>query len=188
MGFIPKPQPIECNVPMRSWSELRLPFNWSISSISRIRMPSLGSLYLSENPLTELPWADLTGLYYLYAERSGLVIGDFRQLISLNYAALNYCPSLQSIDASGLPELNLLDASFCSSLQTVNLANCYSLAFVYLPYCNLDQAAVDGVLAQLVANGATNGTVSLDFNAAPSFMGDISISILSSRGWSISNS
>lgn len=58
---------------------------------------------------------------------------------------------------------------------------------VYAQECALSQAAVDAILAQLVANGQSNGSCVLSdgTNAAPSAAGAADAATLVSRGWTV---
>ena len=99
-----------------------------------------------------------------------------------------YSPDLVEVDAHGNTSLCDLDLYYCESLVWMDLLGCIYLEAIYAYGCALPQAAVDQVLADLVANGTANGYLQLNGpgNAPPSNPGGIALkNILISRGWTV---
>jgi len=167
MPYIQEPIPVVSDPPMREWYMLQLPWSGEVTEIRRLNMPDLQELYCDGNPLTALPWDELQNLYSCYA-------GD------------NY--DLETVDAHDMPNLGDIDVYYCQSLTTLDISGCTNLSYIYAYGCAFDQAMVDQLLADLVANGATNGylRISSGSSAPPSDPDGLALkAILIDRGWSI---
>lgn len=73
-----------------------------------------------------------------------------------------------------------------NDLTALTLTGCMTINNLNANNNNLDAAAVDGILAQLVASGVRNGTVNLTLNAGPTEVGVGHIATLRGRGWTCS--
>ncbi len=133
--------------------------------------------------------ADLTG----YSNLVNAVIGPSPPTSILT---LTGCTALQTLDFnnSGIQVLNATPSpSLVSLLAGVNPLNSLNVTGLTLltnliaPTCLLNQAALDGILAALVTNGASNGNCVLNGagNGTPSAAGLASKAILVSRGWTV---
>jgi len=110
-------------------------------------------------------------------------------LTSLDLTALS---NLTTLDCSGNP-ITGLDLSSCSHIATVycngtnissiNITGLTPLRFLDVHSSQLSAAAVDGIFAALVANGAAGGTVDTTSNTAPTVAGLADIATLISNGW-----
>ncbi len=96
--------------------------------------------------------------------------------------------ALISVDAYGVTSLFNLDLYYCENLSTINVSGCTRLQYIYAYGGALSQAAVDQLLRDLVANGVTDGylTLAAGNNAPPSADGLAAKAILLSRGWTVS--
>ena len=96
--------------------------------------------------------------------------------------------SLVSVDAHGNTSLSDLDVYYCQSLAYLDVTGCTSLRYIYAYGCAFDEAMVDQLLADLVANGTTGGYLQLrgGTNAPPSDPDGLALkAILLDRGWTI---
>ena len=115
-------------------------------------------------------------------------------LMSIN---LTGCVSLSRLCLEGC-NLEELDLSTCVGLEDLRAAvnprladitwptTADSLWHVNLSNNNLDQESVDSVLITLAGHSVSGGSVNLTNNVAPSAAGTEAVSVLLSRGWSVS--
>lgn len=182
MPYMP-PLPLIESVPaMKDWTELSLPYG--TTELRRVRLPQLVRLYAYGCPLTTLPWSDLSKIGDISLGDLELDTLDVWQLPLLEYCAISYCSPLTTIDAHGLDVLAYFTIESCNNIESIDLSGCPNLTNVALYYSGHPAAVVDQVLADLVANGATNGYFYSYSNAAPSNpTGQGYVTILASRGW-----
>jgi hypothetical protein len=72
-----------------------------------------------------------------------------------------------------------------NSLTAVTLTGCSGAGNIDLSSNNLNQSAVDGVLATVASWGTSGGTLNLSSNAAPSSAGTANQTTLVGRGWTV---
>lgn len=95
--------------------------------------------------------------------------------------------SLTTLDVSGCANLSVLSCSD-NSLTTLDVSGLTNLYFLGCDNNSLNQAAVDQVLADMVANNYTGGNskyIDLRNNAAPSASGLASKATLEGRGFTV---
>jgi hypothetical protein len=80
--------------------------------------------------------------------------------------------------------LSLLMAG--NTITGVDLTLAVNTNDVNLSNNNLDQESVDSVLITLAGHSVSGGSVNLTNNVAPSAAGTAAVSVLLSRGWSVS--
>ena len=183
-----KTEPIIAHPPIEQWYMLQLPWSGEVQRLDGINMPNLYELYCDYSPLTTLPWNDIQNVY-----RLGIYGCQFETLELWRMPNLGYCYagsnySLASVDAHGNTSLKTLDVSYCQSLAYIDITGCTSLRYVYAYGCALDEAMVDQLLADLVANGVTDGYLQLagGTNSPPSDPDGLALkAILLDRGWTI---
>ena len=116
----------------------------------------------------------------------GLATIDFTGCTSLTYADI-FNNGLTGVTLTGATALEYLDASSSPGMTTVDISDNVLLLNVYFTDGALDEANVDGVLADLDAAGLSNGEVDLSggTNSAPSAAGLTSKSNLEGKGWTV---
>lgn len=176
--------PIESNPPLKNWTALALPYGEGIAALNHIRMPQLHYLDLAENPLVTLPWTELPALITLVASYSGLETLQLWQLPSIQTVSADACWALYWIDAHNCSALISLSATDCSLLADIDISGCLQLTYLQLSGCNLIDTTVDGILYQLVANGAIDGMLDLS-GSDPPLLGIPNRNILITRGWTV---
>ena len=93
---------------------------------------------------------------------------------------------MTALDISNCPNLTTIDFGYNSpSITSINLANCPNLSTVILWGNPLNNTIVNSMLAQLVQNGKTGGTLYASQAAAPTGAGLTDKATLESRGWTI---
>lgn len=93
---------------------------------------------------------------------------------------------MTALDVSNCPNLTNIDFSYNSpSITSINLANCPNLTSITLWGNPLNNTIVNSMLAQLVQNGKTGGTLLAISSAAPTGAGLTDKATLESRGWAI---
>jgi hypothetical protein len=181
-------EPLIAHPPMEQWEVLHVSSENGVRRLDGLAMPKLLELYADGNPLTTLPWNDLRNLQYLAVTVCDLTELPLWRLPNLRHCWAGSNPDLVEADAHGITSLCDLDLYYCESLVWMDLLGCTSLEEIYGYGCALPQAAVDQVLADLVANGTANGYLQLNgpYNAPPSNPGGIALkNILISRGWTV---
>jgi hypothetical protein len=121
------------------------------------------------------------GLRELYATSSALAAlpalsGTALQILEVANCGVSALPTLPAT----LTRLGI-DANGIASVPTIPVAT----TDVSAGSCGWNAAKVDSLLAQLVANGQSNGTVNISGNALPSAAGVTSKNTLISRGWTV---
>jgi len=188
MPYVQEPMPIVSKPPMREWSMLQLPYGGGITEITHINMRGLQELYCDDNPLTTLPWDELRNLYFLGIYYCAFVRLDLWQAPNLGYVYAGDNYNLVTVDAHGNTSLNNLDVYYCQSLVHLDITGCTNLRYIYAYGCAFDEAMVDQLLADLAANGVTNGYLRINGggSAPPSDPDGLAIkAILIDRGWNI---
>jgi len=183
-----KTEPIISDPPMEQWYMLQLPWSGDVQRLDSINMPNLIELDCDYNPLTTLPWNDIQNVYHL-----GIYSCQFEMLELWRMPNLGYCyaganNSLVSVDAQGNASLDTLDIYYCQSLAYLDVTGCTSLRYIYAYGCAFDEAMVDQLLADLVANGVTDGYLRINggTSAPPSDPDGLALeAILLDRGWTI---
>ena len=174
------------DAPMSRWPRIYIDTNIGLTRITGINMPNLSSLIITSNPLTHLPYHDMTGLDYLFI--TGAVLGgvDISSMPKLGVCVLRQC-GLVYADAKDHPTVHTLHVDSNSDLAWLDVSGCGALDYLRANNCNLPQSQVDQILADLVANGLHYGEVHLDGgnNAAPSQAGIDNANILAGRGWDV---
>ena len=188
MPYIQEPIPVVSEPPMREWYMLQLPWSGEVTEIRRLNMPGLQELYCDGNPLTDLPWDELQNLYYLSVYDCAFVTLDLWQMPNLYscYAGDNY--DLETVDAHDMSNIGDLDLYYCQSLTTLDISGCTNLGYIYAYGCAFDEAMVDQLLADLVANGTTGGYLRINSgsSAPPSDPDGLALkAVLIDRGWNI---
>ncbi|HRR86588.1 MAG TPA: hypothetical protein P5316_16375 [Phycisphaerae bacterium] len=188
MPYIQEPLPVVSTPPMREWTLLQLPYDGSITEIKHINMRNLQEMYCDYNQMTTLPWDELQNLYYLGIYNCAFITLELWQMPNLYscYAGDNY--NLESVDAHDMPNLGDLDIYYCQSLTNLDVSGCSNLRYIYAYGCAFDEAMVDQLLTDLVANGTTNGYLQVNgpYNSPPSNPDGVALkNILISRGWSV---
>lgn len=116
----------------------------------------------------ELILSSCTALTTIYSQNNSIVALDVAGCTALTYLdCLNN--DITTLDVSGFP----LTALYCNdnSLTALDVSGCTSLTILNCYNNSLDETAVDLVLADLVANGASYGQCDITGNAAPSAAG-----------------
>ncbi|NLE59418.1 MAG: hypothetical protein GX616_13735 [Planctomycetes bacterium] len=188
MPYIHEPMPIVSTPPMREWYMLQLPWSGEVSEIKHVNMRNLQELYCDYSQLTTLPWDELKNLYYLGIYGCYFTSLELWQMPNLYscYADENY--GLVWVDAHDLANLGDLNLYYCQSLTDLDVSGCSNLRYIYAYGCAFDEAMVDQLLADLVANGTTNGYLQMNgpYNSPPSSPDGVALkNILISRGWSV---
>lgn len=188
MPYIQEPMPIVSTPPMREWYMLQLPWSGEVSEIKHVNMRNLHELYGDYTPLSSLPWDELENLNYLAIYGCNFTSLELWQMPNLYscYASENY--NLTEVDAHGNTNLSDLDVAYCQSLTWIDLSGCTNFYYLYAYGCTLPQAAVDQVLADIVANGNTGGYLQMNgsYNAPPSDPDGLAMkAILIDRGWNV---
>ena len=183
-----KMEPIISDPPMEQWSMLQLPWSGGVRRLDGINMPNLQELYCDGNPLTNLPWGDLKNLNFL-----GIYNCQFQTLelwrlssVSYVYAGDNY--DLFSVDAHDNTSLNNLDVYYCTLLADLDISGCTSLRYIYAYGCAFDELLVDQILADLIANGVSDGYLRINggTNSPPSDPDGLAMmAVLIDRGWNV---
>lgn len=188
MPYIQEPMPVVSDPPMHEWTLLQLPYDGSVTEITHMNMRNLQEMYCDYTPLTSLPWDELGTLNYLSIYGCAFVTLDLWQAPNLAYVYAGDNYELVTIDAHGNPTLNNLDVGYCNLLANLDISGCTNLRYVYASGCAFDEALVDQLLADLVANGVTNGYLRINSgtSAPPSDPDGLALkAILIDRGWSI---
>ena len=81
--------------------------------------------------------------------------------------------------------ININNNSFGNASPLVRIEIPAGVGYLALNNCSLTEAEVDDYLAQLVANGQSNGVVILTQNVAPSATGAAHAATLVARGWTV---
>ncbi len=188
MPYIHEPLPVVSKPLMRDWTLLQLPYDGSVTEITHMNMRHLQEMYCDYNSITSLPWDELGNLYYLGIYGCMFQTLDLWQAPNLGsvYAGDNY--DLVTVDAHDNTSLNDLDLSYCPSLTTLDISGCTNLGYIYAYGCALDEAMVDQLLADLVANGVPNGYLQISggTSSPPSDPDGLALkAILIDRGWTI---
>ena len=183
-----KMEPIISDPPMEQWSMLQLPWSGGVRRLDGINMPNLQNLYCDGNPLTNLPWGDLKNLNFL-----GIYNCQFQALelwrlpsVSYVYAGGNY--DLLLVDAHDNTSLNNLDVYYCTSLTDLDISGCTSLRYIYAYGCAFDEMLVGQLLADLIANGVSDGYLQINggTNSPPSDPDGLAMmAVLIDRGWTV---
>jgi len=188
MPYIHEPMPVVSKPSMRDWTLLQLPYDGSVTEITHMNMRNLQEMYCDYNPLTTLPWDELGNLYYLGIYGCAFVTLDLWQAPNLGYVYAGDNYDLVTVDAHDNTTLNDLETSYCPLLANVDISGCTSLRYIYAYGCAFDEAMVDQLLADLVANGTTNGYLRINSgsSAPPSDPDGLALkAILIDRGWNI---
>ena len=183
-----KMEPVIAHPPMEQWYVLQLPWSGNIERLDGINMPNLSDLYCDHNQLTTLPWDDLQNLYYL-----GIYACSFETLELWRIGNLYSCWAgdnydLVSVDAHDMQNLSSLDIYYCQSLTYLDVSGSTNMRYIYAYGCAFDEAMVDQLLTDLIANGTTNGYLRINggTSAPPSDPDGLALkAILIDRGWSI---
>ena len=188
MPYIQEPMPVVSKPQMLEWTLLQLPYDGSVTEITHMNMRNLEEMYCDYNPITSLPWDELGSLYYLGIYGCAFVMLDLWQAPNLGYVYASDNYDLVTVDAHDNTSLNDLDVSYCPLLTTIDISGCSNLGYIYAYGCAFDQAMVDQLLADLVANGTTNGylRITSGSSAPPSDPDGLALkAILIDRGWNI---
>jgi len=189
MPYIHEPMPVVSKPSMRDWTFLQLPYGGSVTEITHMNMRNLQEMYCDYNPLTKLPWDELGSLYYLGIYGCMFETLDLWKAPNLGYVYASDNYNLVTVDAHDNTTLNNLDLYYCESLTTLDIIGCTSLRYIYAYGCAFDDGAmVDQLLADLVANGVTNGYLRINggTSAPPSDPDGLALkAILIDRGWNI---
>ena len=192
-------------VPFIGRTQLDVEMQSPITSLDVSRLATLVNLNVgADTSLASLNVSGLTALQFLVADGHNLTALDLSGLTALIEADAFTGP-LITVNATGCGALNTLELqgnaltaitlAGCAALQTlelysnnftsIDLGGLAALLTVDLSYNALDQASVDGVLADLAANGLSDGYLDLSAgtNATPSIVGAASAATLTSRGW-----
>ncbi len=188
MPYIAQPLALESTPAMSEWTNLQLPTSGEITAIEHIRMPKLVQMQCDYSQLATLPWPELKSLQLLGVYGCKFVTLELWQLTNLYacYAGDNHL--LTTVDAHDAAHLTDLDVGYCTALLELDVLGCASLQYIYAFGAALPEATVDQLLADLVANGASDGYLQVNGpgNAAPSSPdGMASQAILVNRGWTI---
>jgi hypothetical protein len=135
---------------------------------------------------TQATFVGCTALERIKAFDSSIATLDFTGCVALTYAGV-YSNALTTLTTTGASALAFLDASTNPSLASVDISSNIAITTLYLSGCALDQANVDGVLADLDSAGLSNGEVDLSAgtNSAPSAAGLTSKASLEGKGWTV---
>lgn len=188
MPYIQQPMPIVADPPMHEWNFIATPWDGSLNEISHINMPHLAEIYLDYSGITSLPWDEMPSMQYLSIYGCNFTTLELWQMPNITYVYGSYNANLVTVDAHDSTTLIELNASYCSSLTSIDVSGCTTLAYLYLDGCGFDEAMVDQLLADLVANSTTNGYLALNggSNAPPSDPGGLALkAILIDRGWNV---
>jgi hypothetical protein len=186
--------------------------NHNLLSVNAHGRINLKSLDVSYSPLLEtLDITGCSGLNSLYLSGlSAMSVVDISTCVGLTSVSLNNCPGINQLATASCPNLSRislyscdafteldvnshanLDQVYiyrCESISDIDLSGCEKLDSVYFRYCSLDEAAVDQVLDDLVANGLPDGYLRIDGTntAAPSDPEGLALkATLISRGWTV---
>lgn len=122
--------------------------------------------------------------FYLWdAQQSGaltLVGGNLRDVLIYNNAYTSLDVSAGFLDGTAAT----IDARN-NALTSVNITGCSELVGIYLQTNALDEAAVDGILAEVESWGTSGGILNLSGNTAPSSTGLSDVATLEGRGWTV---
>ena len=175
------------NPPMERWTTFFFPWGGGVTDLYGLNMPALESLYMDESQIDLLPYNDMRNIRTIGGYFAGFTELDLYRLPNLEYAWFGENYNLTSVDAHGLANLSNVDFYYCSSLSWLDVSNCPVLKTIYLYSCDLAEAMVDQILADLVANGANDGYITMTGgnNAPPSPAGQADVDILVSRGWRV---
>jgi hypothetical protein len=183
-----KTEPVITDPPMEQWTRLDLPSTGEVQRLDAVNMANLDRLYCDYNPLTTLPWHDLQGVDYLGIYGCQFETLELWRLPNLRYCYAGYNYSMVSLDAQNATTLTNLDIYYCYSLVYLDVTGCTSLRYVFAYGCAFDEAMVDQLLTDLVANGVLNGYLRIDggTNAPPSDPDGLALkAILIDRGWTV---
>jgi hypothetical protein len=102
------------------------------------------------------------------------------------YAGGNY--DLLLVDAHDNTSLNNLDVYYCTSLTDLDISGCTSLRYIYAYGCAFDEMLVGQLLADLIANGVSDGYLQINggTNSPPSDPDGLAMmAVLIDRGWTV---
>ncbi len=188
MPYTQQPLPIISTPPMREWSSLNLAYSTDVTELRQINMPNLQNLNCDGIPLSTLPWADLQSLVYLGVYGCSFVTLEVWRLPNLQAIFASDIAPLQVFDAHDHPNLSNIDLNYCHSLTTIDVSGCPNVQSIYAYDCGFDTPLVDQLLADLVANGTSDGYVDVSgiSNSPPSNPDGLAYrTILISRGWTV---
>lgn len=140
--------------------------NVSITNLQDIKnWTGIDELDLSNNALTGFTLDSMNVLEELYLDDNELTAVAITNCTSLRDINLNYNTALTSVNLTG-----------CTALENINCFNTF-----------LTQASVTNILTAAVTSGKTGGYINLinTTGVVPNMAGQINISILKSRGWTV---
>lgn len=142
-------------------------------------------IQVNNNPFVSLTLPDannnLSDLGVSYCGLSSLTPSDYPSLIRLACAG----NTLATLDISANTSLAYLDCSG-NSLTSLAVAGLTDLIEVYCGYNQINQTSANSIVAALVANGASGGTLSFTGNAGVTNPGTGDWATLATNGWTIS--
>lgn len=183
-----KIEPVISDPPMEQWSMLQLPWSGGVRRLDAINMPNLQNLYCDGNPLTNLPWGDLKNLNLLGIYNCQFQSLEIWRLSNISSVYVGGNADLFSVDAHGNASLINLDVYSCELLSNLDVSGCTSLRSLYAYGCAFDELLVDQLLADLIANGVSDGYLQIsDGTTSPPSDPDglAMMAVLIDRGWTV---
>ena len=187
MPYIQQPMPIVADPPIHQWNFIATPWDGSLSEISHINMPNLAEIYLDYSGVASLPWDEMPSMENLSIYGCNFTTLELWQMPNIAYVYGSDNANLVSVDAHDCTLLSDLDVAQ-SMLAAIDVSGCTALRYVYASNAELDEAAVDQLLTDLVINAVTDGYLHIagGNNAPPSDPDGLALkATLISRGWNV---
>ena len=157
--------------------------NNNISVLDVSTLTKLKLLLCLNNNISVLDVSALTKLEYLSCYNNNISVLDVNTLTALStlYCQMN---NISVLDVSALTRLIYFQC-YSNNISLLDVSALTILKYFYCHNNSMDQDMVDTVLCDMDSHGTSNGTLTIQGNAAPSATGVACKDNLVSRGWSV---
>ena len=145
--------------------------------------PNLEYFNFTYNDISTIDVTGMTSLIHLYFVSNDIYTIDISTLSSLAYLKCQW-NNLSILDASALTSLRYISC-YRNNISVLDVGGATLLTTLYCYYNSMNQDMVDTVLCDMDNNGASNGTLNISNNAAPSATGVACKDNLVARGWDV---